>query len=128
MLRYVMLCYVMLYYAMLCYVMLRYVMLCYVMLCYVMLCYVMFIIFIMTVNVSCSMAAMRICYSPHPNVDFANGWEMFTSAHQRTPQCGSTTVNQTNPTCHEGNQELVLSLNQSDLVICGTTSIDDVSH
>lgn len=82
----------------------------------------------MTVNVSCSMAAMRVCYSAHKNVDFADGWRMYTTAHRKIPMCGSTTVNVTSPTCLAGNQELVLPLNETELATCGTTSIEDVSH
>jgi hypothetical protein len=83
---------------------------------------------IIHVNVSCSMAAMKICYSPHVNVDFADGWRMYTGAHQRTPQCHSTTVNKTSVTCQDGNQELILSLNETDLGTCGTTYIEDAHN
>ena len=46
------------------------------------------------VNVSCSgpQLEMKVCYYPHPNVNFSDGWVMSTEENFDRPECTGKTV------------------------------------
>lgn len=73
---------------------------------------------IIHVNVTCTGYDMRVCYFPHSNVNFSDGWTMFASGQMSLEACVGSPGNTT--WCPAGFEELELSLNKTDYKTCGT--------
>ena len=85
------------------------------------------------VNVSCggSSLEMKICFDPHPNVNFSGDWVMSTVGHSDDPECvGSVVVVNSSETqwCDAGMQALTLNMvaDETNNLACGTTLSNDV--
>lgn len=77
---------------------------------------------IIHLNVSCTTTDMRICYSPHQDVNFQNGWVMFAENYENDPNCKGNVSNGI-AWCQQGYEQLEISLNTSNY--CGTIVTKD---